>query len=124
MSVRRLLRAIVCVGIALSLSGCEAAPAPSDGGDGSTVAQEDGQQTQNDDDSAEQSQSGTPSSESTEESSTEDVLDTDDDLFAACWLLSEGEAGWDDNDCQSQDFDSSGTVNATDLGLLAGAPNR
>jgi len=42
-------------------------------------------------------------------------------LFAACWLLSTGEAGWNENDCADKDFDCSGTVDATDLGLFAGA---
>jgi len=42
-------------------------------------------------------------------------------LFAACWLLSEGEAGWDENSCADKDFDCSGTVDATDSGLFAGA---
>jgi len=42
-------------------------------------------------------------------------------LFAPCWLLSEGEAGWDENDCADKDFDCSGMVDASDLGLFAGA---
>jgi len=42
-------------------------------------------------------------------------------LFAACWLLSDGEDGWDENECADKDFDCSGTVDATDLGLFAGA---
>jgi len=42
-------------------------------------------------------------------------------LFAACWLLSEGADGWEENDCADKDFDCSGTVDATDLGLFAGA---
>jgi len=46
---------------------------------------------------------------------------TDLGLFAACWLLSEGADGWDENDCADKDFDCSGTVDATDLGLFAGA---
>jgi len=46
---------------------------------------------------------------------------TDLGLFAACWLLSEGADGWDENACADKDFDCSGTVNATDLGLFAGA---
>jgi len=46
---------------------------------------------------------------------------TDLGLFAACWLLSEGDVGWDLNSCWDKDFDCSGAVNATDLGLFAGA---
>jgi len=42
-------------------------------------------------------------------------------LFAPCWLLSEGNNGWDQNDCADKDFDCTGTVDATDLGLFAGA---
>jgi len=42
-------------------------------------------------------------------------------LFAVCWLLSEGQAGWDENACPDKDFDCSGTVDSVDLGLLAGA---
>jgi len=46
---------------------------------------------------------------------------TDLGLFAACWLLSEGADGWDENECADKDFDCSGTVDAADLGLFAGA---
>jgi len=46
---------------------------------------------------------------------------TDLGLFAACWLLSEGDVGWDGNACADKDFDCSGVVDATDLGLFAGA---
>ena len=42
-------------------------------------------------------------------------------LFAACWLLSEGETGWNESTCADKDFDCSGTVDAIDLGLFAGA---
>jgi len=41
-------------------------------------------------------------------------------LFAGCWLLSEGEAGWDENACADKDFNCSGTVDSVDLGLFAG----
>jgi len=46
---------------------------------------------------------------------------TDLGLFAACWLLFEGDEGWTENGCDDKDFDCSGIVDSTDLGLFAGA---
>jgi len=42
-------------------------------------------------------------------------------IFAACWLLFEGEEGWDENECADKDFDCSGMVDSADLGLFAEA---
>ncbi len=42
-------------------------------------------------------------------------------LFAGCWLLCEGDPGWEGSTCEDKDFDCNGCVAGGDLGWFAGA---